>query len=471
MAVTSGTVQQLTVNASLPSVCVWVGPTPTSAGLFFVAFGAAANAEQLAFSRAVAATLARALLTGFPVTITHPSGSAVITGVTLSTGDISPVGQPVHHDFLTITGEGIPDDVAVVFETVAVSVAVTPDLVRPYLVVVADLPDQIPPGRNHVRLEAAGWSSDAVPVDVAVGPRTTVRTLYPGAPRPDPYLFVLVANPAIEAQTGGGVSADPVLTDRPGFHDVVAYNLRNHLTLTEELLRTDGLERNLRWVTIFDATAPATTANALAHELPPNMMETRRTRLQPFVGRYTGRADIVFVLHGSTSHDRATAWFTTDDAAGPSTTFTYDGVARSHGHLPSIPGSAAIGLSVDQTGLTAIHEFGHAASDFNNGRVLDLYVDGNPSTFPVNKKWRTQAGDPIPVIFAAYDGTNFPSDQSRDGLGYPASWRSYHPQLQDATRPNLMDNYWLAFDDPLRCQLDGLTSRWFRDRLRAKTQR
>ena len=180
---------------------------------------------------------------------------------------------------------------------------------------------------------------------------------------------------------------------------------------------------------------------------------------------------MVFVIHGSTTHDRASAWFTTDNATGPSTAYTYDGVSRVHRHFPSIPGSAALPLNMDQTGLTPLHEFGHGASDFDNGRVIDLYVDG-VSGFAANKKARTRSADPIPTNFANYNGTNSLSDKNRDGLGYPGTWTSFHPELADSAHPNLMDNYWLAAGgNPQVCRLDRLTSAWFVDRLRAKLGR
>ena len=197
-------------------------------------------------------------------------------------------------------------------------------------------------------------------------------------------------------------------------------------------------------------------------------METRRDKLNAFLSRYSQKADMVFVIHGSTTHDRATAWYTTDDEARPGVAFTYDGVSRTHRRFASTPGSAALPISVNQTGLTAIHEFGHAGSDFNTGRVSDLYVDGGTVGFVVNKKARASSSDPIPANFATYNGTSYISDLNRDGIGYPGTWTSYHPELIDPTRPNMMDNYWNAFDDPLRCRLDRLTYNWFSDRLRAK---
>jgi hypothetical protein len=149
--------------------------------------------------------------------------------------------------------------------------------------------------------------------------------------------------------------------------------------------------------------------------------------------------------------------------------YTYDGVNRQHSRFPDIPGSTAIPISVNQTGMTALHEIGHAASDNNNGGVLDLYND-LIFGFPVNKKARANAGDPIPIDFATYNGTNYLSDQTRNSIGYPNTWTSYHPELIDNTRPNLMDNYWFAID-PTQCRLDELTYDWYRDRLNAKLSR
>jgi hypothetical protein len=115
-----------------------------------------------------------------------------------------------------------------------------------------------------------------------------------------------------------------------------------------------------------------------------------------------------------------------------------------------------------------LHEFGHAGSDFNNGRVVDLYLDGGGGGSIVNRKARAQSTNPVPAQFANYNATGYASDQNRDSIGCPATWSSYHPELIDPTRPNLMDNYWQAFDDPLRCRLDRLTYAWYSDRLRAK---
>jgi hypothetical protein len=260
------------------------------------------------------------------------------------------------------------------------------------------------------------------------------------------------------------------LSDRPAYHAFVAYCLQNLLTVTEEVLRQNDMDRNFRLVSIFDETRTPSAATSLVHEIAPNLMETRRAQLAGFLSGYGAEADVVMIAHGSTTHDRATAWFTSDDTARAGTAFTYDGVARTHRHFWTVPGSAAIPTSVDTTGLTPLHEFGHASSDFTDGMVIDLYVDDTRAGFVVNKKMRAQATDAVPTTFATYNGTTYDADQSRDGLGYPAGWRSYHPELVDGTRPNMMDNYWQT-PEHQRCRLDRLTYAWLSDRLRAKVNR
>jgi hypothetical protein len=468
VATTTGFVQRLTWAPT--KLCTWVGPSVTSAELFFELFSAFDSEALLGFKRNIGRLLAQAKNAGYQVSIEHSDHSAEIVSASLLGFNISPLGDAIHNDFYSVTGSGIPADVRVVFDNSVSTITVTPDLVRPHWVLIASLPPSIPVGRNNVRLEGSGYTSDWVPVDVSAGPAVTVRVLYTGQPKDQPYNVVFVANPAIRTEAGTLI-ADPVRTNRPSYQDTVGYALRNLLTVTEDLLRQGAWDAQFRFVSVFDTVPGVTDANALAQEDNPNIMETRRDKLNAFVSQYSERADIVFVMHGSTSHDRASAWFTSDDAAKAGTAYTYDGVARTHGHFQATPGSAALPLDMDRTGLTPLHEYGHAGSDFDNGRVTDLYVDG-VSGFNVNKKARASSSNPIPTNFATYNGTIYASDQNRDGLGYPPTWTSYHPQLVDAAHPNLMDNYWLAAGgNPQVCRLDGLTYAWYTDRLRAKLNR
>ena len=467
MAETRGRVTQ--INWLSEIVCAFVTTAPNRSELLTLQFSSSDPPFTIEHKRSMIQLLTAALVSRREIRAFHGDQDPVITGIDFPPPNISPIGPAIHNDFYSITGSAIPDNAEIVFESGALSIAVTPDLRRPHWLLVEQLPAAIPAGPCTVFLRAGAWQSDRVPVTVFSGPLQTVRVLYPGRPSTTPYTFVFAASPASET-SGGAVNADPILTNRAAFHDVVRHCLANLLTVTETLLREENLEASVRFISIFDNAQGATTANALVREIAPNLLEPMRDRLNAFAGRYAVDPDIVFCISGSTTFTRASAWFTTDDATKPGVNFTYDGTARTHRRFTDIPGSAALSTSMDTTGLTAIHEFGHAASDFANGMVIDLYVDATRTGFVVNKKMRALASDPIPANFATYGGTTFQSDQNRDTLGYPNTWRSHHPALQDTTRPNLMDNYWLTAQ-PQRCRLDGLTFNWFRDRLRAKILR
>jgi hypothetical protein len=470
VAETLGLIQKLKWVGGVSAMFVYVGPTPTSTSLFFIVFGAGDSEGTLRFKQNMTYLLEQAQEAGCEVVIGHDANSAEVQQVALGTFDFSPVGEAIHGDFYSVTGSGFPQDATLVFERGGVSVPVAPDLVRPHLLYVSVLPASIPTGRNLLRVSSAAGTSAPIPVAVSDQTPYTIRVLHSGTPRPNPYTIVFAANGAIESEAGGSFRGDPVLQSRAGYHAAVTYCLQNMFLQTEDLLRAGNLDAAFRIVSIFDPTQTATSANSLVQEVNPNIIGTRRSALVPFVSRYDETADIVMAITGSTTHTRASAWFTTDDASRPETSFSYDGVNRVHGRFPSIPGSAALPVSVS-TGMTPLHEFGHASSDFNNGMVVDLYVDGAPGGFQANKKFRATAGAAIPANFATYDGTTYQSDQNRDALGYPATWRSYHPALIDPARPNLMDNYWLAFDSPLRCRLDRLTYAFLTDRIRAKAFR
>ena len=299
MPLTTGLVQHLTWTGSM--LCAWIGTSATSAELLFLVFKPTDSDADLGFKRNVAKLLARAALTGYPVSAGHPENSALIDSIRVGGFDISPVGYAVHDDLYSVTGAGIPADVQVVFDSATATVTITPDLVRSHWVLVASLPAAIPVGRNRVRLQGTGMASDWVPVEVSSSPPVPARVLYSGQPKDRPYNIVLVANPAILTEAGALI-ADPVLTNRAAYRDVVGYILRNLLTVTEDLLRQGDWDREFRVFSVFDTTPGATDANALAHELNPNLMETRRDKLRPFLSPYNETADMVFVIYSSTTH-------------------------------------------------------------------------------------------------------------------------------------------------------------------------
>jgi hypothetical protein len=470
VANTAGLVQQITWVD--PIVCVGVGPSIPLATWLFIRFSAADTDGQLAFKKAAVDVLVRAQAAGYPVDVAHAAGGAEIDGIRFGEFDISPVGLAVHDDFYAVTGSAIPPGAELVFETAAVTVTVTPDLVRPHWVFVAQLPSAVPVGRNLVRLEAVGgWHSDSVPIDVVSGPAAVVRVLYSGAPKPDPYAIGFAANPGIVTEAGAYV-ADPLLTNRPGFHDTVGFCLRTLLTLTEDCLRQGDWDQEMRFVALFDSCLIANDANCVTSELPNSTtMQPRKENVGPFLLRYGVTVDVALVIHGSTTHTRAWTWASVDDPARPGTAYVYDGVPRVHGHYSQTPGSAALWVDMDRTFITPLHESLHGVADFNNGRVVDLYNDIMQGNFMVNKKARARAADPIPAVFATYNGMAVQSDQNRDGLGYLPGWTSYHPSPIDATRPNVMDDYKQIGADSVHCRLDGLTYAFLSDRLRVKLTR
>jgi hypothetical protein len=127
---------------------------------------------------------------------------------------------------------------------------------------------------------------------------------------------------------------------------------------------------------------------SLAQEVTPNIMETRRAQLGSFLSGYTTGADVVMVVHGSTSHDRASAWFTSDDTAKAGTSFTYAGVNRSH-RAPSTyedtMASAASSTSTNMPPDCADEIFGKAGCAGRSGGVaarchaLDVDDPGKPA--------------------------------------------------------------------------------------------
>ena len=153
----------------------------------------------------------------------------------------------------------------------------------------------------------------------------------------------------------------------------------------------------------------AQDSNALiAQDSASNLLVARRSLFVPFLNQYGLQADVAYAVSASDSHDRASAWFTSDDDARAGCPFALDGVTLYHRHHNLIPGSVAIHST--SKSLTALHEFGHALSSYTNGSVVDLYVD---SSAGLNNK----RGRPIPATFATYSGITLPTDMARDGLG------------------------------------------------------
>jgi hypothetical protein len=469
MATTQGRVFSLIWSGDF--VCALIGTSASNVSPLFVEMDASDTEFRLGTKEALVKLLDGALHSRRSVSVGHADGDSEIESVEIEPADISPVGPAIHNDFYCITGSGFPNDVEAVFRSGLLTVTVVPEVRRPHWVVIGQLSPLVPVGPCTVQLRSAsGWTSNQVPIDVSAGPPLRARTLYPGRPARGAYTIVFAASPG-RLDEAGTVVSDGILSDRPSFHRHVTHCLNNILTLDESLLRTDNMDRLMRFTTIFDTSRAADSDTALVHEINPNILEPQRTLLNRFVSPYGERADVVYCISGSTTHTRASAWFSSDDGAMTAPTYSYDGTTHGSGLYALVPGSVALSTSMDTTGLTALHEFGHAASDFTNGMVIDLYVDATRSGFVVNKKMRTASTDPVPTNFAKVDTTTYTADAARDSIGYDTGWTSYHPSLQVANRPNLMDNYWTAGSNVLQCRLDGLTFDWYRRRLREKTGR
>ena len=466
MATTTGLVQSITWSGS--AVCIKIGPTPSSAEFLLVIFNSGDSDLALGAKSSIVHLLARAQGAGYSVSAVHSDSDSAITGVSLAGFNICPA-RAVQDDFFTVSGSQIPGDAVIEFDSATLTATVTPDVRRPDWLLVGQLPASIPTGRHTVRLTSASasWTSDAVPIDVSSGTPSFVRRLYCGDPKNAPYTIAFVANPTIRTFAGALV-ADPVTSTRAIFHAAVAFALDNILNSTEDVLRANNLDRGIQFVALFDATLTAGDANALVQEDNTNIIGPRRDKTRPFLSGYQITADVSFALSGSATHTRSSAWFTSDDMTRGTVAFAYDGTSYSHGLYAAVPGSVA--LSTTAGGLTPLHEFGHASAIFDDGKIDDLYVDGLRSGLEINKKARATATNPIPANFATSAGTSYTSDQNRDSIGYPATWTSYHAVLQDATRPDMMDNFWLTAN-PRQCRLDQLTYAWLRTRLTVKANR
>jgi hypothetical protein len=296
-----------------------------------------------------------------------------------------------------------------------------------------------------------------------------VNVIRPGdLAKPNPYTIAIIANPALEVSWRSGVFVpDPILKSLAAFQAAVVY-IDSNLFATlpgqvERLLADPAIQPNVRVVSIFDDTLEPDQASALVGEdSKSNILVPLRDSFAPLLAKYSIEADVAYAVSASSTHTRASAWFTSDDDSKAGVPFTLDGRGLVHRYNWLVPGTVAIHATA--TSLTALHEFGHAASSYTNGAVVDLYVDSPPG---LNNK----TGRPIPAGFAVYQGAIYKSDPVRDGLGYPAGWQSYHCELLNPACPAVMDNYYMSSSGALACQHDAITRVFLRDRILAKMGR
>lgn len=300
---------------------------------------------------------------------------------------------------------------------------------------------------------------------------TDIRLIRAGdTSKPDPFTICLIANPALEAPNlGGRFKTDPIMARKSDFDvcvDFAVACLYGDLpSQGERLLDPPDIRAAVRVVSVFVSGLPPTDKNSLVGEDSlTKQIIARRTAFRPFLARLQLDADIGFAVTASTSHNHATAWDSTDDDARNGVPFTLDGTTLHHRHFSLIPGTVA--LHVTDRDLTPLHEFQHAVGSYSNGQIADLY---HKAGIAVNKK----QGRPIPASFTVYRGTNCASDLTRDGIGYPSSWNSYHCELNFPSAPAVMDNYFDVKEPvtSLMCENDKVTRDFLRDRIRAKMRR
>jgi hypothetical protein len=296
--------------------------------------------------------------------------------------------------------------------------------------------------------------------------KTIVRA---GAVKPNPFTICIIANPALEAPwKSGQFVVDPIIGQLVMFQAAVTYidaALFGLLTgQREKVLADAAIMSYVQLVSIYDDGLPVDASTSLvAQDSVSDTLVARRTFFKPLLANYGVQADVAYAVSASSSHTRASAWFTTDDDTQPGVRFTLNGnQAFYHRFYNVIPGTVAIHSTA--TSLTALHEFGHAISSYSNGKILDLYVDSAAG-------FNNLLGRPIPPTFCNYNGTGFASDPSRDTLGYPVNWRSYHCDLIDKACPAVMDNYWLSTKGSVACLHDSVTEAFIRERMLAKIGR
>lgn len=207
----------------------------------------------------------------------------------------------------------------------------------------------------------------------------------------------------------------------------------------------------------------ATDATAFAGEEVASgtgMLTPRRTAVSGMLNWLGVNPDVVFIVTNSPTHTRASAFASKDDIGRGGVATSYDGHPFIHCYWHSLPGIATIHVT-GSTSLTGAHEFCHAFSSYPNAFIADLYVDGSAA---FNRK----SGRPIPSQFAEYAGKSYATDMN---FPYPAGWKSYHSQREDANNPALMDNFWTGNPVPNVCRNDEITSAFILDRLAVKVSR
>lgn len=360
-----------------------------------------------------------------------------------------------HYSF----SKGLPDRIYLIQGSQVTPIGI--DLVDASRLVSHPLPNAVKLGQYSLRLSSVNGAEDIVTQVHVRDDLSYIDALSPLYE--EPYTIVILSNRYIS--TSQGVIDDEIFYNLSMFNSILGGCFRSFLFEAEPILRDLASARSLRIAVSTMRTPPNFP---FVQGIRPNIAAPMRTNMLSHVHRLGIRhPDVVFTLHGSLNYTRASARYSLDSFQHQTTNFTYDGNSYRIGAFTREAGVATLGYYAFDHSHTPLHEFGHAASEENNGRLTDLYHDKSNSALEVNKKSARRR----PIHFCDYDGANFNTDLDRDSIGYEASWKSYHPELIAPDLPNLMDNYWLAKGDPRNCRLDKLSSAWLQKRLEFKSRR
>ena len=304
----------------------------------------------------------------------------------------------------------------------------------------------------------------------------TIRWQAGDTSKADPFFILVLNNIAIERPLNSGAFVPDMngfgggSTDRSLFTDCAEYLYRSVFGKlpgqADKMLGRSPHAAKVKFHSMYVWGLVANGATALASEEMDSGTGIARPRRDavPRMLAYLGvNPDLVFIVTNSPTHQRASAYPASDHLSGGSHVTDYDGQQFMHYFRHAIPGMATI-HATGHSLMTGAHEFGHAFSSYPAAYITDLYADG-PAAF--NRK----TGRPIPPIFATYAGVQYKTDQVRPPVGYPATWTSYHCELEDVSNPALMDNYHYGTPGPLACKNDKITTAFMLDRLAAKVAR
>jgi hypothetical protein len=287
-----------------------------------------------------------------------------------------------------------------------------------------------------------------------------------------PLTLAIVANPFLLDEIDNTLSQDPILQAKAAFEQSARYIADNILGnvpgQAENLFGTSQLFGKLQVIRFFADDLALSAANALVRlDDGSNILIPSAPAIKNFTAQNGFQADIVAVVSASLTHTRASAVPATDGPPLGGVPFNLDGTVYHHVHRSQNPGCFAI--HVTRRSMTPLHEFQHALSSYDNGAILDLYLDWFPAGgVVINKRQRTTAN--TNTHFATYAGKQYLSSPNRGPIPYPAAWKCIHPELHNPGRYSLMDNF-PADSNPLACENDKITRAFLVDRLIARMNR